>query len=244
MSLGERIKQVRGAISQKDFGDALGVSANTLRGYENDSVPPGADFVVRLCTRYNVDYSWLLAGAGEAYNGSNASNPSEPVAVRIPQHDTIYIDENGLVTIPSLESPNLDDFYFLPLVETKLSAGGGAFALSEAVEAYYAYRKPFINRIATCHKSVILACATGNSMENTLYDGDIVMIDTGRRTIEDGRIFAIRLGEVIAIKRLSLLPNNKVMVISDNREEYAPYEASIEDIHVIGKMLISSHLHV
>ena len=128
-------------------------------------------------------------------------------------------------------------------METRLSAGGGSFVLNEAVETYYAYRKQFINRIATSPKNVILACATGNSMENTLYDGDTVMIDTGRRTIEDGRIFAIRLGEVIALKRLSLLPNGRVLVISDNREEYAAYEAGIKDLHVIGKVLISSHVH-
>lgn len=244
MSLGERIKQVRGGTSQKDFGDELGVSANTLRGYENDSVPPGADFVVRLCTRYNVDYSWLLSGVGHAYNGSNSPTPSEPITERVPRHDTIFIDENGMVSIPALEKPDLADFYFLPLVETRLSAGGGSFVLNENVETYYAYRKQFINRIATSPKNVILACATGNSMEPTLYDGDTVMIDTGRHSIEDGRIFAVRFGDTIALKRLSLLPNGRVLVISDNRDEYAAYEAGIKDIHVIGKMLISSHVHV
>ena len=243
MSLGERIKEVRGNMSQKDFGDKFGVTANTLRGYENDSVSPGADFIVRICKEYSIDYAWLLAGEGQRDQKGDREQPPEKKWGE-EEGATIYIDENGLVAIPSLKNSDVEDFYFLPLVEPRLSAGAGAFVLSEAVETYYAFRKSFINRIATSYKNVVLACATGNSMERTIYDGDSVMIDTGRRSIEDGKIFAVRFGETIAIKRLSLLPNDKVLVISDNRDEYAPYEASIEDIHVIGKMLISSHIHV
>ena len=243
MSLGERIKEVRGSMSQKEFGDKFGVTANTLRGYENDSVSPGADFIVRICKEYSIDYSWLLVGEGQLDPKTGRSQ--QPWRGEKETEDaTIYIDEHGLVAIPSLKHPDVEDFYFLPLVETRLSAGAGSFVLSEAVETYYAFRKSFINRIATSHRNVVLACATGNSMERTIFDGDTIMIDTGRRSIEDGQIFAMRFGETIAVKRLSLLPSDKVMVISDNKDEYAPYEAYIKDIHVIGKLLISSHLYV
>ena len=242
MGLGERIKEVRGSMSQKEFGDKFGVTANTLRGYENDSVSPGADFIVKICKEYSIDYSWLLVGEGQL--DPKAGSSQQPWRGDKKTEDAIiYINEHCLVEIPSLKNPNIEDFYFLPMVETRLSAGAGSFVISEAVETYYAFRKSFINRIATSHKNLVLACATGNSMEKTIYDGDTVMIDVGRRNIEDGKIFAVRFGETITIKRLSLLPNNKVMVISDNKEEYEPYEAQAKDIHVIGKLLISSHLH-
>lgn len=245
MSLGNRLKIVRGNESQKDFGSKYGVNANTIFRYENDQNPPNAEFISAVCSDYGVNANWLLLGEGNKDRDGAAVEllltSREP---NQQERDTIYIDENGLVAIPSLKNPDIEDFYFLPLVETKLSAGAGSFVLSEAVEIYYAFHKNFINRIATSYKNVIIACATGNSMERTIYNGDSVMIDTGRRSIEDGKIFAVRFGETIAIKRLSLLPNDKVLVISDNRDEYAPYEASIEDIHVIGKMLISSHIHV
>lgn len=243
MSLGDRLKIVRGNESQKDFGSKYGVNANTIFRYENDQNPPNAEFISAVCSDYRVNANWLLFGEGEKNREGVVVEPQASEGPEPQESNTIYIDEHGLVEIPSLKNPNIEDFYFLPMVETRLSAGAGSFVISEAVETYYAFRKSFINRIATSHKNLVLACATGNSMEKTIYDGDTVMIDVGRRNIEDGKIFAVRFGETITIKRLSLLPNNKVMVISDNKEEYEPYEAQAKDIHVIGKLLISSHLH-
>ena len=252
--IGNRLEKVRGKTSIKKFGEEYGAAPNTVRSYEKGESSPPIDYLMRICSGgRKIPQEWLILGQGEppewlshgvgdlAEIHQVLSDDDRPEPL---ENNAVYIDENGLLAVPILKTPSIEDFCFLPLVETRLSAGAGSFVLSEAVETYYAYRKTFINRYATSQKNVILAYATGNSMEGTLYDGDIVMIDTGRRTIEDGRIFAIRLGEVIAIKRLSLLPNDKAMVISDNKEEYAPYEANIEDIHVIGKMMISSHVHV
>ena len=241
---GNRLESVRGKMPQKDFAAIFGVGINTLFRYEKGENHPNAAFISSVCEKFNLSANWLLFGEGEKYKEGAAAQQHALDEPESPESNTIYIDENGLVAIPSLRNPDIEDFYFLPLVETRLSAGAGSFVLSEAVETYYAFRRNFINRIATHYKNVVLACATGNSMERTIFDGDTIMIDTGRRSIEDGQIFAMRFGETIAVKRLSLLPSDKVMVISDNKDEYAPYEAYIKDIHVIGKLLISSHIHV
>ena len=242
--IGGRLEIVRGKTSIKKFGEEYGAAANTVRAYEKGESSPPVNYLLRICSGEKVSPDWLIHGKGGQFDLNQILSDDNKLAQTENNTDTIYIDENGLVAIPGLKNPDIEDFYFLPLVETRLSAGAGSFVLSEAVETYYAFRKSFINRIATSHRNVVLACATGNSMERTIFDGDTIMIDTGRRSIEDGKLFAMRFGETIAVKRLSLLPNNRVIVISDNKEEYAPYEANIKDIHVIGKLLISSHLYV
>jgi len=63
------------------------------------------------------------------------------------------------------------------------------------------------------------------------------MIDTGRRHIHEGQVFAIRIGEAISIKRLELLIGNKARVISDNRQEYPPYEVDLAELHIIGQVI-------
>lgn len=68
------------------------------------------------------------------------------------------------------------------------------------------------------------------------------MIDTGRKDVKEGEIFAIRFDNTIMIKRISFRPGDKLQIISDNRMEYQPYEADIKDIHIIGQVIFFSRL--
>jgi phage repressor protein C with HTH and peptisase S24 domain len=77
----------------------------------------------------------------------------------------------------------------------------------------------------------------GNSMEPAIRDGDVAMIDIGRNKIRDGCVYAIGLGETIAIKRLELMTAGRVRIISDNKAEYESYEANIADVRVIGRVI-------
>ena len=77
----------------------------------------------------------------------------------------------------------------------------------------------------------------GNSMSPTLEDGDTVMIDTGRCDIKEGMIYALRVDNSVMIKRLSFRVGGKVLIISENRHEYDPYEAQMKDVHILGQII-------
>ena len=130
-----------------------------------------------------------------------------------------------------------DNFEFIPMAEAKLSAGGGAFVISESYRDYYAFRSDWLSNTLTSVKNAVLMRVTGDSMEPTIYDGDIVMLDTGRTHVYDGSIYALRMDDTIMIKRLSLRPGDKIRVISDNRREYEPYETGRADVHVIAQVV-------
>ncbi len=231
--IGARLEKVRGKTSIKKFGEQYGAAANTVRAYEKEDSSPPIDYLLKMCRGEKINPDWLIHGKGAQIESSRGTV----------ENDGPWLSEDR--SIHSIGSGlSVDDFYFLPMVETALSAGNGSFVINDTVETYYAFRKSFINRIATSHRNVILARATGNSMEKIIRDGDTLMLDTGSSVIEDGKIFAVRFGDTLAIKRLSLLPNSKIMVISENKEEYPPYEADAKDIHVIGKLLMSSHMYV
>ena len=59
-SLGQRIKLVRGKISQ----DVFGVSRGSLSAYERDESQPAAEVLKEICTKYKVSADWLLFGEG------------------------------------------------------------------------------------------------------------------------------------------------------------------------------------
>ena len=82
MSFGERIRYIRGDLSQDDFGYLFGVHRNTVRAWECNEIMPKGGIVKALFMLFNVNLNWLFSGKGEPYltdlnkpNGN--SNPIE-----------------------------------------------------------------------------------------------------------------------------------------------------------------------
>ena len=61
--LPERIAQVRGGRSQRQFARDLGVFQQNVNRYENGTTPH-TDFLIILSTKENVSLDWLLLGKG------------------------------------------------------------------------------------------------------------------------------------------------------------------------------------
>ena len=76
-------------------------------------------------------------------------------------------------------------------------------------------------------------------MASILLDRDFVMIDTGRTTIYDNLIYAIRVDDTVMVKRLRHRMGNQIQIVSGNREEYDPYQAKREEINIIGQIIWS-----
>ena len=63
MTLGERLRLVRGAESQKAFASALGVHENTVSNAERRNSAT-QDYLQRLAEVRNINLHWLLTGHG------------------------------------------------------------------------------------------------------------------------------------------------------------------------------------
>jgi phage repressor protein C with HTH and peptisase S24 domain len=69
-------------------------------------------------------------------------------------------------------------------------------------------------------------------------DGDIVLVDLGRRSPTPPGIFVLHDGMGLVAKRLEHIPNSdppRLRIISDN-PLYKPYEGSGEEVNVIGRI--------
>lgn len=71
MTISERIKEVRGSLSRREFGETLGISGAVIQNIEDaenrlkGGVP---EHILKLiCATYNVRYEWLKNGDGEKY---------------------------------------------------------------------------------------------------------------------------------------------------------------------------------
>lgn len=78
----------------------------------------------------------------------------------------------------------------------------------------------------------------GDSMMPTLHDGDVVLVDTGRRSPTPPGIFVLHDGLAFGAKRLELIPNSdrpRIRIISDN-PRYAPHEGTADEVNIIGRV--------
>lgn len=69
MELKDRIREVRHTLklSQKAFGEKIGVAGNTVTNYEIGLRNPREQTLKAICREYNVNYDWLTTGAGEPF---------------------------------------------------------------------------------------------------------------------------------------------------------------------------------
>ena len=67
--LPERLAQIRGKRSQRQFARDLGVFQQNVNRYENGTTPH-TDFLITLAMKENVSVDWLLLGKGRMKRSS------------------------------------------------------------------------------------------------------------------------------------------------------------------------------
>lgn len=78
MTIGERLKLIRGALSQDDFSKQLGVSKAAVGAYERDAQIPGSTFIISVCGHFHISHRWLLTGEGPMKDEEHAPDvPSQ-----------------------------------------------------------------------------------------------------------------------------------------------------------------------
>jgi phage repressor protein C with HTH and peptisase S24 domain len=79
----------------------------------------------------------------------------------------------------------------------------------------------------------------GDSMESTLFDGDTILVNLGEQQIVDGKVYAMRYGDDLKVKRLYRRLDGTIVLQSDNpryAEEIVPPGDTQESIAVIGRV--------
>ncbi len=61
-AIGQRLRELRGELTQTEFADKMGVVSKTVRRYETGETLPDGAFLLRLKTIFNADPTWVLLG--------------------------------------------------------------------------------------------------------------------------------------------------------------------------------------
>lgn len=76
-SVGERIKEIRGALTQREFADSLGITAQAVINYERHGRIPSRAILNKISTIYTVTVDWLLTGEDSMHQKGGEQAVSE-----------------------------------------------------------------------------------------------------------------------------------------------------------------------
>lgn len=211
MEITKRMKEILHLKSDYKLAKALDTTPQAIYNLKKRG-EMSAELIIRFSQKYKISVDWLLTGEG-----------------------LIKKEEITQIVTRKYAFPE-QDFIFIPMVSGKISAGGGLIPETD-VELRVAFKQDWIKRHGDPNNMVLIR-VSGDSMEPTLCNGDIVLVNTNHRWIDpQGGIYAITIDDLIMIKRLQIIyPVKKIRVISDNHK-YEPFEVEERDITVNGKII-------
>lgn len=198
-TLGSRIKALREGLipttSQRALGEMCGWEGKSAQArignYEKDLREPGIDDLKKLARALGTTVTYLI---GE----TSIAEPNHRVESGEP-------DPQYAVITQYTATGSAGDGYDNNHVEVK---GGLVFKLE------------WLKRLNLKAENLCVIYAEGMSMEPTITDGDVLLLDSSQREPISGKIYALRRpnGE-ISIKRLIQTHTHGWIIRSDNRDD-------------------------
>lgn len=214
VSLGKRIAQ---RMKELDIGQAelarrVGVSQPTISAIYNGETRRPKD-LRRIAIELDTSEAWLLGETDDQSEGALASSDKEALAEKL-----------GLTLVPEMD--------------IGFSMGGGSFLEVFEQKGVRAFDTQWLRTVSEgALGKLFVAYGDGDSMEPTLRDGDVVLIDGGQRVINrPDRIWAVTYGDLGMIKRVRRVPGGSYELMSDNPNVRA-IPCSDGEMHVVGRVI-------
>jgi phage repressor protein C with HTH and peptisase S24 domain len=216
-----RLRRARldaGFSSAQAAAEAFGWAAAAYRHHENGT--RGFDFATaqRYGRAYRVQAAWLM---GEAVSVSKA--PELPPVVGASDGDGAIALKRINIGFAMGDGSNLDDI-----------ADEGTMDFDANLLRVITQSPP---------RRLFVADGVGDSMQPTLMDSDLIVIDTLQNQLNKwDRIWAISFQGAGAVKRIGLAEKGMIEIISDN--PIIPNKiVPMEDVRIIGRVVWSGRRH-
>ena len=160
---------------------------------------------------------------------------------RSPKAETFvqWLDALGVSLLLPDEARKLDsEFYPVPKVSVRLAGShGGSVVYEDRIEGFYAFKYEWLSQKSHPSDCVLMGIV-GESMEPTLNEGDMVLIDQSQTDPYTGKLYAVAIEGQAVVKRLEKLPG-KLLLRSDH-PSYEPVTIDTDkysDVRIIGRVI-------
>lgn len=170
--------------------------------------------------------------------GANA--PSIAVAVALAQAGGESLDWLllGKKSVPVTNAEE-DTYAYVPLYDARCSAGSGAWNEGAKIWTQLAFTRYSLQRKGLSPDNLSAIQVSGDSMEPLLADGDTVMIDHKRNSLEGEGIYVIHLDDHLYAKRLQRQFDGSLQIISENKayQNMTVPKERLGELHIIGRVV-------
>lgn len=140
-----------------------------------------------------------------------------------------------------IQTPRLSrDVVAIQGLDVQASMGGGVEVSDESATEPFFFRKTFVDRVSPGHgTSLRVIELTGDSMEPTLSDGDVALIDLNAINVASAPgVYCLWNGTGLVVKRVQVIPGAKHMLrIKSDNTNYEPDVVDPEDVRIIGRVI-------
>jgi phage repressor protein C with HTH and peptisase S24 domain len=199
------------ALSEVQIAERAGLTRNYVHDiWRGRSTRPNRARLEQIARVLKVEVDWLVSGMG-------AVEGEPPDLTRDPE---------AFVPIPALEPP------------ARAGRGRVVETVLATAEPYQFRRSWILDHLQVDPEALRVMRIEGDSMQPTLQEGDLVLVNTGRRQPSPPGIFILFDGMALVAKRLELTGDAgqpRVRVRSDN-PAYEAYERPLDAISIIGRV--------
>lgn len=245
-TIGDRIAAIRAGETEVAFASKVGVHKNTLRRYEANDRDPDADFLLAL-TRLGYNTNWILTGKGPKWLPPDLVDPQDLMVRDVLGGDQAAARERSsksarpqVIEPPAVYGPDTN-LVMVPHLGIEAGAGAGRYQVSEEL-GEFAFRLDWLRKRGISPRNAGVATVRGPSMEDKLFDGDLVLIDRGDTTPRGGLCYVVRQGDEIIVKYLVRLPDGRIQATSENSGSFPPFTIELGvNIEIIGRVKADMH---
>lgn len=135
-----------------------------------------------------------------------------------------------------------DDFVIIDQHTAEGSAGNGHMNDHVEVNGGLAFKRSWLRRKGLTPSSLCVLYVRGDSMETTISDGDVVLIDTNQKEPHDNWIYVLRQERDLLIKRLTRSVTGKWLIRSDNSDkrrfpDFDLTEHDLQNLTIVGRVV-------
>ena len=206
-SVEKRISKIRKLlkISQSDFARKINITQGALSQIENEKIHISVETLYQVCDHFNVSADWLIYGRNGMFRSQKLEKAKASPSKKIKEENKVVLID---VDAHADYLTNFGD--------------------EEYINSLDAYRIPgFVDGNFRMFE------ITGDSMEPSLYEGEIVVVEQ----IEDisclgkGELCVLVTNDGIIVKKLYLYEDGyKALILKSDNQKYKSYKLSKDKI--------------
>lgn len=250
VSISDRLREERERLghNQTAFASVAKRDRKSQTRYESGDRSPDADYLAAI-SGIGADVLYILTGRKDlTLHGEWTMND-----IRNRELGDIVRQQAAQIKKEALEMAitSEDSYARIPAYPVEASAGDGATAVDVAPDGALAFRKDWLSKHGISLDNATLLRARGDSMEPIIWDGDLLLIDRSRTTINASAkktrqkaVYVVELEGQLLVKTLRRPSEDRIILISENVAGYDPTELrgrELNALRIVGKVVWWGH---